>query len=37
MSPTVEYQALRSHVEERGIIYAAPIPRIVDVGVVAKR
>jgi 5'-nucleotidase len=37
MSPTDEYQALRSHVEGRGIIYAAPIPRIVDVGVTAKR
>jgi 5'-nucleotidase len=37
MSSTVEYQALRSHVEKRGIIYAAPIPRIVDVGVAAKR
>lgn len=37
MTPTDEYQALRTHVEERGIIFPAPVPRIVDVGVVARR
>ncbi len=37
MTPTDEYQALRTHVEERRILFPAPVPRIVDVGAIAPR
>jgi hypothetical protein len=35
ITPTDEYQALRTHVEERGVIFPDPASRIVDVAVVA--